>query len=179
MTANQAAEKAKLDKTKAVAEALAKGMTATKPSAKKTGDAGTKFPQVDRQTAAMQDQLVELQATDPNNPKIPVLERKIAGRMQILSTGKEGPSVVSRAAATLTAKQKNEVAEDLRKWETGFEARKARVDGNFDTVKRQKKAEFEEERLRDVINPDGAATTTSTPKPKTVINYDASGKRIN
>ena len=143
------------------------------------GDAGNKLPQVDRQTAVMQDQLVDLQTANPNDPKIPALETKIARRMEILTAGKEGPSVVSRATAALTAKQKNEVAEDLRKWETGFEARKARLDGNYDTVKRNKKVEFEEERLRDVINPDGAATTTSTPKPKTVINYDASGKRIN
>ena len=179
VTENQAAEKARFDKTSAVAEMLAKGMTATKPPAKKTGDAGTKFPQVDRQTAVMQDELVDLQVNNPNDPKIPVLEKKIAARMAIISAGKEGPTVLERFNERLTTEQKNKVADDLRVWESGPEARKAKIDGTYDMVKREKKKEFEEERLREAVKTDGnAGTNKGGEKPTEIINYDANGKRI-
>ena len=179
VTENQAAEKARFDKTSAVAEMLAKGMTATKPPAKKTGDAGTKFPQVDRQTAVMQDELVDLQVNNPNDPKIPVLEKKIAARIAIISAGKEGPTVLERFNERLTTEQKNKVADDLRVWESGPEARKAKIDGTYDMVKREKKKEFEEERLREAVKTDGnAGTNKGGEKTTEIINYDANGKRI-
>jgi hypothetical protein len=70
-----------------------------------SGDAGTKLPQVDRETAAMQDRLIEMQAKNPEDPQIPILEKKIKARINIISTGKEGPTVGSRAADTIKSKE--------------------------------------------------------------------------
>jgi hypothetical protein len=179
VTENQAAEKARFDKTSAVAEMLAKGMTATKPPAKKTGDAGTKFPQVDRQTAVMQDELVDLQVNNPNDPKIPVLEKKIAARIAIISAGKEGPTVASRAAAALTAQQNNQANDRLDKWSTGTEATKARLAGTYEALRVIRLKEFQEDALRGVFDAGGnAGTNKGGEKTTEIINYDANGKRI-
>ena len=179
VTENQAAEKARFDKTRAVAEMLAKGMTATKPPAKKTGDAGTKFPQVDRQTAVMQDELVDLQVNNPNDPKIPVLEKKIAARIAIISAGKEGPTVASRAAAALTAQQNNQANDRLDKWSITTEATKARLAGTYEALRVIRLKEFQEDALRGVFDAGGnAGTNKGGEKTTEIINYDANGKRI-
>ena len=188
MSARQAAEKARLDKTRAVADALAKGMNATKPlrSALGAGAGGPKLPQVDRETAAMQDKLVELQNTKPDDPQIPVLEKKIQGRMKILATGKEGPTVAPRAAAQLTAKQNAIVVNKLAAWEESSEAYRAKKDGTYSDKKTAKEAELRRQAMEGVFGggdendetPNAAPAASPTTKPTTVLNYDASGKRI-
>ena len=184
----EAAEKARLDKTRAVADALAKGMNATKPlrSALGAGAGGPKLPQVDRETAAMQDKLVELQNTKPDDPQIPVLEKKIQGRMKILATGKEGPTVAPRAAAQLTAKQNAIVVNKLAAWEESSEAYRAKKDGTYSDKKTAKEVELRRQAMEGVFGggdendetPNAAPAASPTTKPTTVLNYDASGKRI-
>lgn len=168
VTARQAADKAKLEKAKAYADAVTKGMNATKPlrSALGAGAGGPKLPQVDRETAAMQDKLVELQNTKPDDPQIPILEKKIQGRMKILATGKEGPTVAPRAAAALTAKQNAAVMKQMAIWEGGPEARKAKVAGNYDEVANAKKEAYRQDALRGVFDDDndgGGAPAAGTP----------------
>ena len=163
----QDANRAQGDKLRYGADIAARTVQYSKVSGKGAGssDAGTKLPQVDRQTAAMQDQLVEMQANNPDDPQIPILEKKIAGRIKILSTGKEGPTVAPRAAAALTAKQNESVAKQIAIWEGGGEARKAKVGGDYATARAAKLEALREEALRGVFDDDGGGAAASTAKP--------------
>ena len=163
----QDANRAQGDKLRYGADIAARTVQYSKVSGKGagSGDAGTKLPQVDRQTAAMQDQLVEMQANNPDDPQIPILEKKIAGRIKILSTGKEGPTVAPRAAAALTAKQNESVAKQIAIWEGGGEARKAKVGGDYATARAAKLEALREEALRGVFDDDGGGAAASTAKP--------------
>jgi hypothetical protein len=174
----QDANRAEGDKLRYGADIAARTVQYSRPAkGAGSGDASTKLPQVDRQTAAMQDQLVEMQTKNPDDPQIPILEKKIAGRMKIISTGKEGPTVAPRAAAALTAKQNSDVAKQIAIWEGGSEARKAKVGGGYDAARTAKLEALREEALRGVFD-DGDGGATPTASPGTVLNYDANGKRI-
>lgn len=178
----QDANRAQGDKLRYAADISARTVGYSKTSGKGagSGDASTKLPQVDRQTAAMQDQLVEMQNKDPNDPQIPILEKKIQGRMKILATGKEGPTVAPRAAATLTAKQNSQVMNKLAVWEDSTEAYKARKDGTYADKKAVKEADLRRQAMEGLFDDAGDETpaAASTAKPGTVLNYDANGKRI-
>jgi len=96
VTAQQTAEKARFEKTRAVADALTKGMTATKPlnSSFRTGagGAGNKLPQVDRRAGEIAEQIIDLRAADPNDPKIPGLVAKLKELKEVMAANKEaGP----------------------------------------------------------------------------------------
>lgn len=90
---------------------------AYRPVGTGSGGAGGKLPQVDRQTAQMQDQLIELK----NNPKadpaqIKLLEDKIAGRMKIIATGKEvSPEKANLTREGYNLKEDTHVADELAK----------------------------------------------------------------
>jgi hypothetical protein len=86
------ADKAATLKDQAIGNILGRGIQGTRPTGGGAG-AGNKLPQVDRETAQMQDQLIDLQNNPNANPaQIKALENKIAGRMKILATGKDiGP----------------------------------------------------------------------------------------
>jgi hypothetical protein len=187
MAARQAAEKARLDKTKAVADALAKGMSATKPlrSAFGAGAGGPKLPQVDRDAAAITKQIIALEAKDPNDPQIEVLKKQRKGLLEIIATGKEGPTVGSRAASTLTAKQNAIVVNKLAAWDESSEAYRAKKDGTYADKKAAKETELRRQAMEGVFGggdddetPSAAPAASPTAKPGTVLNYDASGKRI-
>jgi hypothetical protein len=158
-----------LNKAVALGTLDAKALQSLRPAGKGagSGDASTKLPQVDRQTAAMQDQVIELRAKNPDDPQIKILEDKIQGRMKILATGKEGPTVAPRAAAALTAKQNESVAKQIAIWEGGGEARKAKVGGGYDAARTAKLEALREEALRGVFDTesDGAPSVTPTAKP--------------
>jgi hypothetical protein len=169
VAAQAAAERARFDKTKAVADALNKGMNVTKPLRSAFGGAGAGGPKplkVPEDAAALTKQIITLEAKDPNDPQIAVLKKQREGLLEILSTGREGPTVAPRAAAALTAKQNNQVLEQMKIWEGGLEARKAKAAGNYDKVAAAKKEAFREDALRGVF--DGGEETPSviTPKPK-------------
>jgi len=97
VSAVKAADKAKLDKAKAYADAIKGGMNATKPlsSAFRTGaGAGEgKLPQVDRDAAAMAKQIIDLESTNPDDPKLPALKKKLAALEKIIAANKDiGPN---------------------------------------------------------------------------------------
>lgn len=178
----QDANRAQGDKLRYGADIAARTVGYSRTANKGARDAGTKLPQVDRETAAMQDKLVELQIANPDDPQIPVLEKKIQGRMKILATGKEGPTVAPRAAAQLTAKQNAIVVSKLAAWEESSEAYRAHKDGTYADKKAAKEADLRRQAMEGVFgggdDNDETPSAAPTAKPTTVLNYDANGKRI-
>jgi hypothetical protein len=172
VAANAAAQKAKLDKAKAVADALYKGMNATKPlKSAFSGAGGPKLPQVDRDAAEITKQIIALEAKNPDDPKIAILKKQREGLMEIISTGKDmGPAKAAMATSQLTAKQNAGVAKELSVWEGGYEARKAKAAGTYDEVRNAKKEALRQDALRGVFD-DESGVSTPTNKPK-VIKLD-------
>jgi hypothetical protein len=106
---------AEIAKQKALGTLAAAGARATKPTG--TGGAGSKLPQVDRQTAQMQDQLIDLKNNPNANPaQVKALEDKIAGRMKIIATGKDvGPEKAGIEMEKLAAATDKDIAAEVRK----------------------------------------------------------------
>jgi hypothetical protein len=174
VAANAAAQKAKLDKARAVADALYKGMNATKPlksAFSGAGAGGPKLPQVDRDAAEITKQIIALEAKNPDDPKIAILKKQREGLMEIISTGKDmGPTKAAMATSQLTAKQNNAVEANMKIWDGGYEARKAKAAGTYDEVRNAKKEAFRQDALRGVFDDEGGASTP-TNKSK-VIKLD-------
>jgi hypothetical protein len=167
VTAQAAAERARLDKTKAVVDALNKGMNVTKPLRSAFGGAGGPKPlKVPEDAAALTKQIIALEAKNPNDPQIAVLKKQREGLMEILSTGKEGPTAAPRAAAALTAKQNSAVMKQMDVWEGGMEKRKAVIDGTIDAVRAAKKEALRQDALRGVFDDGDEAPSVIAPKPK-------------
>jgi hypothetical protein len=169
----KAADKARLDKAKAYADAVAKGMNATKPlrsAFSGAGAGGPKLPQVDREAALITKQIIALEAKDPNDPQIAVLKKQRAGLIEILGTGKEGPTAATRATNQLTGAQNRQLSKEMSAWQDSTEAKKALKAGTFDEAY---DAEFT--RRQNAL----MSGISTTPSSGNVINYDANGKRIN
>jgi len=65
---------------------------AFRPPSKGSGAGGAgKLQPNDRITAEMSDKLIDLQNTRPNDPQIPILQKKIEARTKLIATGKELP----------------------------------------------------------------------------------------
>ncbi len=173
------ANRFKLNKAVALGTLDSKALQSLRPAGKAAGSGTDKEQPLDRVTAAMNDKLIEMRAKDPNDPQIAILEKKIAGRKEIIGMGKEGPTAAPRAAAALTAKQNSAVMKQMDVWEGGGEARKAKADGTIDAVRAAKKEALRQDALRGVFDDDEGGATTPTAKPGTVLNYDKNGKRIN
>lgn len=171
----QDANRAQGDKLRYGADIAARTVGYSKVN-KGAGSGGAKEQPLDRVTAAMSDKLIEMKAKDPNDPQIPILEKKIQGRKEILGTGKEGPTAAARASAQLTAAQNRKVMDKLADWEDSTEATKARKLGNYNDLYQTMYDKYVQEAMAGVTTATPAATTT---KPGTVLNYDANGKRIN
>jgi hypothetical protein len=139
----------------------------SKTSGKGAGAGGDPKEQpLDRVTAAMNDRLIEMKAKNPDDPQIPILEKKIQGRKEILGMGKEGPTAAPRAAAALTAKQNAKVIDRLAVWEGGLEARKAKTAGNYAEVKAGVEADLRRQAMAGVFDDDndgGSAPAAGTP----------------
>jgi len=100
------AHKAEISKLSAIGRIQSGVATANRGVGGAGGAGGAgKLPQVDRQTAAMQDQLIDLQNSDnPDAKQIKALENKIAGRLKIIGTGKDlGPARADAEAAKIAA----------------------------------------------------------------------------
>jgi hypothetical protein len=62
-------------------------------SASGSGGAGNKLPQVDRRAGEIAEQIVDLRAADPNDPKIPGLVAKLEELKKVMAANKEvGPN---------------------------------------------------------------------------------------
>jgi hypothetical protein len=174
----QDANRAQGDKLRYGADIAARTVGYSKVSGKGAGSGEAKEQPLDRVTAAMNDKLIEMKAKDPNDPQIAILEKKIAGRKEIIGMGKEGPTAAPRAAAALTAKQNSAVMKQMDVWEGGGEARKAKADGTIDAVRAAKKEALRQDALRGVFDDGDETPSAATTKPGTVLNYDKNGKRI-
>ena len=138
---------------------------------KAAGSGADKEQPLDRVTAAMNDKLIEMQAKNPEDPQIPILEKKIKARINILSTGKDmGPTKAASATAQLTGAQNRQLSKEMSAWQDSTEAKKALKAGTFDEAY---DAEFT--RRQNAL----MSGISTTPSSGNVINYDANGKRIN
>ena len=191
----QDANRAQGDKLRYGADIAARTVQYSRPAkATGSGDASTKLPQVDRETAAMQDRLIEMQAKNPEDPQIPILEKKIKARINIISTGKEGPTVGARAADTIASKENTAAQNALADFKSiRKSAWKKYVEANGGNEKAAEAAyksgwmtknpnagsdDFDPNQAVDYI-PTAAPAAPSSAKPGAVLNYDANGKRIN
>lgn len=190
------ANRFKLNKAVALGTLDSKALQSLRPTGKAagSGDASTKLPQVDRETAAMQDKLIEMQAKNPEDPQIPILEKKIKARINIISTGKEGPTVGARAADTIASKENTAAQTALADFKSiRKSAWKKYVEANGGNEKAAEAAyksgwmtknpnagsdDFDPNKAVDYI-PTAAPAAPSSAKPGAVLNYDANGKRIN
>jgi hypothetical protein len=119
IAAVKAADKARLDKAKAYADAIKGGMNATKPlrsAFSGAGNASTKLPQVDREAAQITKQIIALEAKDPNDPQLDILRKQLVGLKEILATGKDfGPAKAGSEEAKLTETTESNLDKDVNK----------------------------------------------------------------
>jgi hypothetical protein len=165
----QDANRAHGDKLRFAADIAARTVGYSKVN-KAAGSGADKEQPLDRVTAAMNDKLIEMQAKNPEDPQIPILEKKIKARKEILATGKEGPTAATRAANQLTGAQNRQLSKEMSAWQDSTEAKKALKAGTFDEAY---DAEFT--RRQNAL----MSGISTTPSSGNVINYDANGKRIN
>jgi hypothetical protein len=193
------ANRFKLNKAVALSTLDAKALQSLRPAGRATGsgDASTKLPQVDRETAAMQDRLIEMQAKNPEDPQIPIMEKKIKARLLNMSTGREGPTVGARAADTIKSKENTAAQTALADFKSiRKSAWKKYVEANGGDEKAAEAAyksgwmtknpnagsdDFDPNQAVDYIPTaaPAAPAAISSAKPGAVLNYDANGKRIN
>jgi len=163
----QDANRAQGDKLRYGADIAARTVGYSKVSGKGAGSGEPKEQPLDRVTAAMNDKLIEMKAKDPNDPQIAILEKKIAGRKEIIGMGKEGPTAAPRAAAALTAKQNAIVVTKLAAWDESSEAYKARKDGTYADKKASKEADLRRQAMEGVFGTgDESDETPSAPTVK-------------
>ena len=184
IAAVKAADKARLDKAKAYADAIKGGMNATKPLRSAFSNAGAGGPKplkVAEDAAAITKQIITLEAKDPSDPQIAILKKQRAGLIEILGTGKEGPTAAARATAQLTATQNRKVMDRLSAWEDSTEAKKAKKLGTYDELYQTMFDKYVEEAMAGVTPSKPAAASpapTASTAPGNIIDYDANGKRI-
>lgn len=79
------------------------------------GAGGAKLQPVDRQAAALSDQIVALEASNPNDPKLPLLRKQLEGRLKIISTGKDvGPQRAELMAGQIFSRASESVQKTVR-----------------------------------------------------------------
>jgi len=91
----QDANRAEGDKLRFSADIAARTVQYSRPAkAAGSGDASTKLPQVDRDAAAMAKQIIDLESTNPDDPKLPALKQKLVALEKIIAatkTSEAGP----------------------------------------------------------------------------------------
>ena len=110
------ANRAEIEKHKALGTLAAAGARATKPTG--TAGAGNKLPQVDRLAGQIATQIVDLKQKNPSDPQIKVLESKLAGLKDVIATTKtsdKGPDVLAAEAAKLAAMTDKDIDAQVRK----------------------------------------------------------------
>jgi len=88
--------KFEFDKARYGADVAVRNVMANRPlrSASGSGDASTKLPQVDRDAANIAKQIVDLQNSNPDDPKLPALKQKLVALEKIIAatkTSEAGP----------------------------------------------------------------------------------------
>jgi hypothetical protein len=89
--------KAELDRDIALGKlATEMGKVNKPPRAASTSNAGNKLPQVDRRAGEIAEQIIDLRAADPNDPKIPGLVAKLKELKEVMAANKDvGPNRLS------------------------------------------------------------------------------------
>jgi hypothetical protein len=189
----QDANRAHGDKLRFAADIAARTVGYSKVN-KAAGSGADKEQPLDRVTAAMNDKLIELQAKNPEDPQIPILEKKIKARKEILATGKEGPTVGTRAADVIKSRENTAAQTALADFKsirkTAWKKYVAANGGDEKAAEAAYKSgwmtknpnagsdDFDPNQAVDYI-PTTAPAANSSAKPGAVLNYDANGKRIN
>jgi hypothetical protein len=168
IAAVRAADKAKLDKAKAYADAIKGGMNATKPLKSAFSGAGAGGASSKDFIVGPETYLAQIKEEHPEWS--PAKQKAEAFKLfqQGKSAGLQGAVIkADTATAQLTAKQNESVAKSMAVWEGGGEARKAKMDGTIDAVRAAKKEALRKDALRGVFDTDGEETpSVITPKPK-------------
>jgi len=85
----QDANRAEGDKLRFSADIAARTVQYSRPAkAAGSGDASTKLPQVDRDAAAIAKQIIDLESSNPEDPKLPALKKKLEALEKIIATTK-------------------------------------------------------------------------------------------
>jgi hypothetical protein len=99
----QDANRAEGDKLRFSADIAARTVQYSRPAkAAGSGDASTKLPQVDRDAAAIAKQIVDLESSNPEDPKLPALKKKLEALEKIIATTKTTESGPGKLGAQET-----------------------------------------------------------------------------
>ena len=186
IAAVKAADKAKLDKAKAYADAIKGGMNATKPLRSAFSGAGAGGASSKDFIVGPETYLAQIKEEHPDWSLAKQKAEAFKLFQQGKSAGLQGAVIkADTAASQLTAKQNAKVIDKMAIWETGGEARRAKIDGTIATARANAEAELRRQAMAGVFDTDSDETPSAAPaaaptaKPGTVLNYDKNGKRIN
>jgi hypothetical protein len=167
VTARQAAEKARLEKAKAYADAIKGGMNATKPLRSAFGGAGGAGSIKDF-IVGPETYLAQIKEEHPEWS--PAKQKAEAFKLfqQGKSAGLQGAVIkADTATAQLTAKQNAIVVNKLAAWDESSEAYKARRDGTYADKKASKEADLRRQAMEGVFGTgDESDETPSAPTVK-------------
>lgn len=122
--------RAHIQKLQAQATAAGRVAQAAKPTGRPPGSGEAKMPQVDRQAAAISDQIAAIELANPDDKRLPLLRKQLEGRLKIIGTGKDvGPTraglmegqTFQRASAEVQKLVKAQALMDP-KWQEAFAA---------------------------------------------------------
>ncbi|MFZ4600275.1 MAG: hypothetical protein ACOYNN_16670, partial [Terrimicrobiaceae bacterium] len=81
-----------------------------------SGDASTKLPQVDRDAAAIAKQIIDLESSNPEDPKLPVLKQKLTALEKIIAANKDvGPNRLGAQESQIFVGAAKEATSSARK----------------------------------------------------------------
>ena len=86
------------------------------PRAASTSNAGNKLPQVDRRAGEIAEQIIDLRAADPNDPKIPGLVAKLKELKEVMAANKDvGPNRLSAQESQIFVSAADKATNSARK----------------------------------------------------------------
>jgi hypothetical protein len=164
IAAVKAADKARLDKAKAYADAIKGGMNATKPLRSAFSGAGAGGASSKDFIVGPETYLAQIKEEHPEWS--PAKQKAEAFKLfqQGKSAGLQGAVIkADTAASQLTAKQNAKVIDKMAIWETGGEARRAKIDGTIATARAKAEAELRRQAMAGVFDTDGDETPSAAP----------------
>jgi len=164
IAAVKAADKARLDKAKAYADAIKGGMNATKPLKSAFSGAGAGGASSKDFIVGPETYLAQIKEEHPEWS--PAKQKAEAFKLfqQGKSAGLQGAVIkADTAASQLTAKQNAKVIDKMAIWETGGEARRAKIDGTIATARANAEAELRRQAMAGVFDTDGDETPSAAP----------------
>ena len=113
----QDANRAEGDKLRFSADIAARTVQYSRPAkAAGSGDASTKLPQVDRDAAAIAKQIIDLESSNPEDPKLPALKKKLEALEKIIAANKDvGPNRLGAQESQIFVGAAKEATSSARK----------------------------------------------------------------